>query len=83
MKKKAVSERGVLEFKMECVNFLSNLTHKILKTIPLKYKLVRSHFCLNPKKMNEVPEECSKALGVLLTKLIEVKWRASSEAGDS
>ena len=42
VKKKAVSEGGVLELKIERVKFLSNLTHKILKRSPLKYKLVRS-----------------------------------------
>ena len=82
VKKKAVSERGVLESKMECVRFLSNLTHKILERSPLKYKLVRSPFCLNPKKMAEVPEECSKAFETVLTKVTETKWRASSEADD-
>ena len=67
---------------MECVKFLANLTHKILARSPLKYKLVRSLFFLNPKKMGEVPEECSKAFEAVLTKLIEAKWRASSEADD-
>ena len=70
MKKKAVSERGVLEFKMECAKFLSNLTHKILERIPLKYKPVRSLFFLNLKKMAEDPEECSKAFEAVLTNLI-------------
>ena len=37
-------------------------------------------FCLNPKKMAEVPERCSKAFEAVLTKLIEANWRASSEA---
>ena len=59
---------------------LVNHTHKILQRGPLKYKLVRSLFCLNPKKMAEVPEECSKAFEAVLTKLIEAKRRASSEA---
>ena len=67
---------------MECVNFLSNLTHKILERSPLKYKLARSLFCLNAKKMVEVPEECSKAFEAVLIKLIEAKWRASSEADE-
>ena len=82
VKKKAVSEREYLEFKMECVKFLSNLTHMILERSPLKYKLVRSLYCLNLKKMAEVPEECSKVFEAVLTKLIEAKWRASSEADD-
>ena len=80
--KKAVSEREVLEFKVESVKFMSNLTHKILERSPLKYKLVRSLFHLNPRKMAEALEDCSKAFEAVPTKLIEAKWRASSEADD-
>ena len=32
--------------------------------------------------MAEVPEACSKAFEAVLNKLIEAKWRASSEADD-
>ena len=67
---------------MECIRYLSNLAHKILERSPLKYKLVRSLFCLNPKKMAEIPEECSKVFEGVLTKFTEAKWRASSEADD-
>ena len=45
----------------------------------MKYKLVRS---LNPQKMIELPAECTQALEIILSKLIEAKWRYSSVAND-
>ena len=79
-KSKAVSDRGILEFQMECAKFLSHVTGKILERSPMKYKLVRNLYCLNPQKIIEVPERCTKAFEVVLTKLIENKWRSSSTA---
>ena len=48
----------------------------------MKYKLVRSLFCLNPQKMIELPGECMKAFEIVMSKLIEAKWRSSSVADD-
>ena len=60
-KTKAVNERGVLEFRMNCTKFISYVTSKILERSPMKYKLVRSLYCLNPQKMIDLSEACSKA----------------------
>ena len=81
-KSKVVSDRGILEFQMKCTKFLSHVTNKILERSPMKYKLVRSLYCLNPQKIYEQPEKCTKAFEVVLTKLIENKWRSSSIADD-
>ena len=81
-KGKVVSDRGILEFQMECTKFLSHVTNKILERSPMKYKLVRSLYCLNPQKIIEQPEKCTKAFEVVLTKLIENKWGYSSIADD-
>ena len=62
VKNKAVCERGILVFRMECTKFMPHGTSKSLERSPMKYKLVRSLFCLNPQKMIKLPEECSKAL---------------------
>ena len=67
---------------MECTKFISHGTSKILEKSPMKYKLVRSLFCLNPQKMIDLPEECTKAFEIVLSKLIEAKWRSSSVADD-
>ena len=77
-----MSERGILEFRMECTKFISHGTSKILERSFMKYKLVRSLFCLNPQKMIELPEESTKAIEIVLLKLIEAKWRSNSVAGD-
>ena len=82
IKAKSVSERAALEFRMECLQFLSKLTDKILEKSPMKYRLVRSLICLNPKKMVTVPNECSKAFEVVLCKLVEAKWRTNSDSDD-
>ena len=79
---KAVSDRRIFEFHMDCTKFLSHVTSKILERSPLKYKLVRSLYCLNPQKMIGSPEECTKAFEVVLSKLIETKWRSSTAADD-
>ena len=62
--------------------FISHGTSKILERSPIKYKLVRSLFCLNPQKMIGLPEECNEAFQIVLSKLIEAKWRSSSVAND-
>ena len=57
-----MNERGVLEFRMDYTKFISHVTSKILERSPMKYKLVRSLYCLNPQKMIDLPEACSKDL---------------------
>ena len=60
VKKKAVSERGNLEFKMECVKFCQILQGFGQKS--LKYKLVRSLFCLNPKRRLKFQKSAARHL---------------------
>ena len=67
---------------MDCTKFLSHLTSKLLERSPLKYKLVRRLFCLNPKRMVKETEECTKAFEDVLSKLIETKWRSGTAADD-
>ena len=82
IKNKALSEKGILEFRMECTKFICHGTSKILERSFLNYKLVRSLFCLNPQKMIELPEESTKAFEIVLSKLIEAKWRSNSVVDD-
>ena len=81
-KKSSVSDRVLLEFRMDCTKFLSHLTSKLLEQSSLKYKLVRHLFCLNPKRMVKETEECTKAFEDVLSKLIETKRRSSTAADD-
>ena len=73
VKNKAVSERGILELRMECTKFISHGASKILERSPMKYRLVRGMFCLNPQKMIELPKEFSKVFEIVLSELIEAK----------
>ena len=43
-----VSDREKLEFRKECIKFLSAMSAKILERSPLKYSLVRFASCLAP-----------------------------------
>ena len=67
---------------MECTKLISHGTSKILERSPMKYKPVRSLFCLNPKKIIVLPEEYIKAFEIVLSKLIKAKWRSRSVADD-
>ena len=75
-----MNERGVLEFRMDSTKFISHVTSKILERSPMKDKLVRSLYCLNPQKMIDLPEACSKAFEIVLKKLIEARWRSNTAA---
>ena len=81
-KSKAVNERGVLEFRMDCTKFISHVTSKILERSPMTYRLMRSLHCLNPQKMIDLPEACSKAFEIVLKKLIEARWRSNTAADE-
>ena len=59
-KSKAVNERGVLQFRMDCTKSISHVASKLLERSAVKYKLVRSLYCLNPQKMIDLPEASSK-----------------------
>ena len=67
---------------MDCTKFISHVTSKILERSPMKYKLVRSLYYLNPPKMIDLPEACSKAFEIVLKKLIEARWRSSTAADE-
>ena len=67
---------------MEHTKFICHGISKILETSSTKDKLVRRLFCLNPQKMIELPEECTKAFDIVLSKLIEAKLKSSIVADD-
>ena len=49
IKGKRASERGVMEFRMNCRGFLEKTTKKIMDKAPIKYSLIRNMSCLNPR----------------------------------
>ena len=46
-----VSDKRVLEFQMECKEFLVNVVSKLAAKAPIQYSLMRNVTCLDPKKM--------------------------------
>ena len=61
---------------------MQKVTSKLLERSPMKYKLVGSIYCLNPQKMINLSEACSKAFEIVLKKLIEARWRSSTAADE-
>ena len=53
-----ISERGVMEFRKECINILTVMCKKLIAKSPLKYPLVQALSCLNPKVMFSHPNDC-------------------------
>ena len=81
-KSNGVNERGVLEFRMDCTKFISHVTCKIHERSPMKCKLVRSLYCLNPQQMIDLPEACSKTFEIVLIMLVGARWRSNIAADE-
>lgn len=58
---KQASEKEVLDFRMNCKNFLISLLKKILLKCPVSYPLVRYYLsCFSPVRMVSAKEESIK-----------------------
>ena len=49
--KSTVSEKRVLQFQMECKEFLVKVVCKLVAKAPIQYSLVRNISCLHPRSM--------------------------------
>lgn len=49
--KSTVSEKRVLQFQMECKEFLVKVVCKLIAKEPIQYSLVRNINCLDPRNM--------------------------------
>ena len=58
LKKAKVSDRDVLQFRMECKEFLMASLKKLLDKSPIVYSLVRHMSALDPRKMASRPDAC-------------------------
>lgn len=58
MKHGNISERQLMEFRMNCKKFIEGTVKKILQKCPISYAIVRNLTSLNPQKMVLKPEEC-------------------------
>ncbi|KAJ8403281.1 hypothetical protein AAFF_G00354980 [Aldrovandia affinis] len=79
---KAASEFQILQFKTECITFLSSLTSKLLEKCPLKYPLVRHLTCLNPHEIVKSSTEPAEHFGRILTMLLNGKWLSAEQCDE-
>ena len=59
-KSSKLSERQVLQFRVENKDFLARTVAKLLDKTPINYRLVRSMSCLDPRLMALEKEACKK-----------------------
>ena len=79
---KKISERQVLEIKMDCKKLLINLTEKLLKKGPVHHQLVRSMQCLDPRRMAVSKDLCVPQMRRMLHTLVEAKHVDESVCDD-
>ena len=65
-----ISDRGVLQFRMECRKFIVSLVEKLLLKSPIKYPLARYCYWLNPNYTNTT--KAKRALENCLQILLDV-----------
>ena len=69
----SVSDKQVMEFRLDCRNFLIALLKKILNKCPISYSLVRNMAALNPKEMVAHPSACRERFKKVLTVLVSAR----------
>lgn len=61
-----LSDKEILTFRMECSEFLSALTHKLIEKCPIKYRLTRAVSCLIPSAILTSPTSCERKMNTLV-----------------
>lgn len=69
----SVSDKQVMEFRLDCRNFPIALLKKILNKCPISYSLVRNMAALNPKEMVAHPSACRERFKKVLTVLVSAR----------
>ena len=68
-----VSEKQVLEFRLQCKTFLIELLQKLLTKCPASYSLVRNLSALNPREMASNVDHCISRFKKVVTQLVSVR----------
>jgi hypothetical protein len=70
---KKISDRQVLDFRMECRSFLAGVVRKIMEKSPLKYQLVKNMTALDPRLMakSEQREQNKTKMRSVIQKVVE------------
>ncbi|KAG8179724.1 hypothetical protein JTE90_006629 [Oedothorax gibbosus] len=66
---KSISDRRVMEFRIECRDFLKSLTIPLLEKGPLQFSIIRNFRCLIPNLMATDPETCNKSFKLCVNAL--------------
>ena len=69
--RKTISDRALLQFKLECKRFLINVCKKVLEKSPIKYPLVRTAIWLDPTLVASQPTKCKTTLSMCLQLLAD------------
>ena len=70
-KSSKLSERQLLQFRVECKDFLAGTVAKLLDKTPINYRLVRSISCLDPRLMASEKEAYVTKMKQILEILVE------------
>ena len=70
VKDKKVSDRQVLEFRLECKGFVVKVLKKLLEKCPVTYALVRNLSVLDPREMASKGNACKSKLKKVLSHLV-------------
>ena len=81
-KSSKLSERQVLQFRVESKDFLARTVAKLLDKTPINYRLVRSMSCLDPRLMALEKEVCEKKMKRILEILVEARRLKSAECDE-
>ena len=77
-----LSERQVLQFRMECKDFLAKTASKLLDKTPINYRLVRNMSCLDPRLMASEKEGCVNKMKRVLAILVEAHRLKADECDE-
>ena len=81
--KKKVSDKAVLEFRMECKQFLLKIVRKLLAKAPILYSLVRHLSAFDPREMTVKKLDHNKTqLKSIVRTFIEANRVSASDADD-
>lgn len=79
-----VSDREILELRMQCKGFLIKLVSKLLEKSPLKYPLTLQISCLDPRQMATNKTVCITNMKKLLATLLDAnQMRGGASACDT
>ena len=78
-----VSERQIMELKLQCRDFLAKMCSKLLDKCPLKYSLVRNLSCLDPRELATSKDMCLEKMKKVLHALVNAnRVRGGASACD-